>query len=168
MLISNLPEVDARIQVVRADIRTVVEGVVIHCCNDQGKMGAGVALAIRMKWPKAYEAYRRAYNSGRLTLSSTTGALVEPDLLIVNAVMQHGYGNDGTCRIIYPCIQHCFARIVDLVSKSRVNNSALREVPFLISFPLLGCGLAGGEWPRVQEQILLGTPPHWKLRLYLK
>lgn len=160
--------VDPRIQVFNADIRTVTEGVVMHCCNMQGKMGAGVALAVRQKWPKAYEAYRRVYAQGRLSLSSISGALVAENLLIINGVMQRDYGNDGACRVIYPCVQHCFAQAVSLVSTSSVNGSSLRKVPFIISFPLLGCGLAGGEWRQVQEQILLGTPPHWKLRLYLK
>ena len=33
--------------------------VIPHCCNTLGVMGAGVALALRNKWPIVYDVYKR-------------------------------------------------------------------------------------------------------------
>ena len=33
--------------------------IIPHCCNNLGVMGAGVALALKNKWPEVFEIYKR-------------------------------------------------------------------------------------------------------------
>ena len=36
--------------------------LILHCCNDQGAMGAGVAKALFDKWPEVRIKYMEAFN----------------------------------------------------------------------------------------------------------
>ena len=45
------------------DLLEAAEPVIVHGCNAQGSMGAGVARAIRDRYPAAYAAYRAAHEA---------------------------------------------------------------------------------------------------------
>jgi len=157
-------EVSPRIRVVKGNILTAHEGYIVHGCNAEGKMGAGVALQIRNKWPQAYASYRKAFTNGRLSLGSISGALVSDRLLVINAVTQPTWGRDRVCRVHYPCVHAAFASLVQMACVM----PELERIPAIISFPLIGCGLAGGKWELVEPQILSAVPHYFELRLYLR
>lgn len=50
------------LKVINGDITEVTNGYIIHQVNDKGVMGAGVALAIRNKFPAHYEDYKATQN----------------------------------------------------------------------------------------------------------
>ncbi len=82
--------------------------VIPHCCNDVGRFGAGVALAIAKKWPQVKDLYLAWYRSdpsllandagevcevtGRMGLGESQLVKVEPDIWVVNIIGQHGIG----------------------------------------------------------------------------
>jgi len=104
---------------------------ICHCVNAQGVMGSEVAKAIRLKYPRAFEIYREAYEENRLTLGSVIGADCESHI-ILNLVGQEFYGTDRV-HVDYRALRKGF---------SLINKNVRGEV----AFPLIGCGLAGGEW----------------------
>lgn len=145
------------------DLLSVSHGIIVHGCNAQGVMGAGVAAAVRATYPGAYDTYRAAHSESGLkvgqivpyTAKSENGC---PGLIIVNAITQEFYGQDGRRYVDYDGVRKCFEQVADLARRSELTD---------VHFPLIGCGLAGGNWPDVApiiEQTLAGLNAHlWVL-----
>ena len=58
----------------------------VHCCNNKGVMGSGIARHIREQIPESYKAYKKgSYGMGSLSLGGG----------LINLVGQDGYGYDG-------------------------------------------------------------------------
>ena len=65
--------------------------ILVHCVNDCGKMGAGVALAIARKWPSVKKKYVEWHRRGRnFGLGKVQFVKVEDDIVIGNMIGQHG------------------------------------------------------------------------------
>lgn len=81
------------------DVTTPTYGIIGHGVNCQGVMGSGVALAIRNKFPKAYEEYLKfcAPFKGREhdLLGLTQLVEVGRGLYVANMFTQLNYGRDG-------------------------------------------------------------------------
>ena len=124
------------------DILTVEQGIICHQVNLQGKMGKGIALDIRNKWPTVYESYLEALNQNKVKLGSVQGVQVADKLVVANIFAQFNYGND---------IRHTNyeALAVALESLSNVTKeTSLIHIPYN-----MGCGNAGGCWRIVYEII---------------
>jgi len=46
-------------KIINRDLLTIESGIIAHQVNCQGKMGAGLALKIRKKYPQVYEYYKQ-------------------------------------------------------------------------------------------------------------
>ena len=112
---------------------------IAHCVNAQGKMRSGVAKAIREKYPKAYEDYMSIYVERGLRLGTVIASVNNPHI-ILHLVGQQNYGKDGALYLDYQALRKALG-VVD------------RNVSGPISFPLIGCGVAGGSWKLVSEII---------------
>jgi len=123
-------------------------GVIVHGCNSHGVMGSGVAKQIKDKWPAVYENYNLRYLSEGLPLGSIDYVRVDPKILVVNAITQKDYGRASQLYVSYDAIEAAFTRINDLVMEE-----AQYKVPKVVSFPLIGCGLANGDWDTVSKII---------------
>ena len=112
---------------------------ICHCVNAQGVMGSGVAKAIRDKYPKAFNVYRKEYESrGRLSMGYVIGADCDKHI-ILNLVGQKYYGNEpGKCYLDYIALRKGISSINKYISEP-------------VAFPMIGCGLAGGDWKVVSE-----------------
>jgi O-acetyl-ADP-ribose deacetylase (regulator of RNase III) len=122
------------------DILTTDSKYICHCVNAQGVMRSGVAKAIRDAYPRAFEVYRAEYDlKGRLSLGSVIGADCGKHI-ILNLVGQKNYGRDGALYVDYMAIRKGIAAINKNISEP-------------VSFPLIGCGLAGGNWKIVSAII---------------
>lgn len=121
------------------DVLTTDSKYIAHCCNAQGKMNSGVAKAIRNKYPKAFTVYRDSYETKGLFLGQVIGADCG-DHLILNIIGQKYYGYDGQTYVDYPAIR-------------KALNSINKNIAEPVSFPLIGCGLAGGDWT-IMSQII--------------
>lgn len=78
------------------DITTVTRGIVAHGVNCQGAMGSGVALAIKNKWPKIYEEYKKL-PMGKAMLGTAQLVPINDDdtLFVANCFTQVFYGTSG-------------------------------------------------------------------------
>jgi O-acetyl-ADP-ribose deacetylase (regulator of RNase III) len=133
------------IQVRHGDMLQLKRGILVHGCNARGAMGAGIAAAIKKRFPAAYKVYRSEYERVGLTLGTITFAEVEPELVIVNAVTQDDWRRPDPTTILadYDAIEAAFIQVRTLAEDRRLS----------VHFPLIGCGLAGGKWEDVSPRI---------------
>lgn len=115
------------------------ETYIAHGCNSYGVMGSGVALAIKTKWPKAYEEYHNYYKECGLDLGEIISVPCE-NKVILNCITQKHYGRTGDKFVSYDAIDTCMKHIQNL----GLDN---------IAMPKIGAGLGGGDW-KVIEAII--------------
>ena len=140
----------------------VTHGIIVHGCNARGVMGAGVAKAVKARYPGAYHLYRGAHKGSGLTVGhiipyDVPTLAARTELLIVNAITQENYGTEQR-QVDYEGLYRCFSQIPQLAKAYQLPD---------VHFPLIGCGLAGGEWAIVEaiiESTLKGLRKHlWVL-----
>lgn len=131
-------------------LREVTAGIIVHQVNAQGAMGAGIAKSIRSKWPQVYEEYVKVIGpvysqsgEGRHFLGKVIYVEVEPGLFVANLVGQQFFGRTGERFTSYDALDAGFRDIH--------NFALLRNLP--VHYPLIGCGLGGGEWSIVSAII---------------
>lgn len=132
---------------VKGDICLTQIEDVIHGCNAQGKMGSGVALAIRNAFPGCYEYYRDALNEEKEFEASILGTdftfevegMLAGPKRIHNLITQEFYGKDGAkyARYLYVA-----KGIWDICANSSATQFAI---------PKIGCSLGGLKWEVVEE-----------------
>lgn len=137
------------------NILTVEQGIIAHGCNAQGVMGGGIAKDIRAKYPEAFEEYFTAYRSKGLTLGEIIFVEVKPQLYIANCITQQNYGTDDRRFVSYQAIKTCFSKLASISS----------QMDLAVHYPLIGAGLAHGEWSIIKGIIddvwaREGSTPH--------
>jgi O-acetyl-ADP-ribose deacetylase (regulator of RNase III) len=118
----------------RSDVTLVTSGIIAHVCNDQGAFGAGVALALRQKYPHVARDYfsLRHYQLGTVQYVSAG-----PGLVVANMIAQHGL---RSARNPVPLqYDHLRACLISL-------NAMASRLGYTVHMPRIGSGLAGGEW----------------------
>ncbi len=122
------------------DILTVSEGIICHQVNTKGVMGAGLALAIKTKWPEAYEHYRSEYEAGRLNLGEVVLSAVDNPLWVAHLAAQESYGSGVQTDYV--------AFRASLRHLRLLRDNVLRGLDIYLPYRI-GCGLAGGDWDTV-------------------
>ena len=110
--------------------------VIIHGCNCFCTMGAGIAKGIKAEFPEAFKADANTEKGSKEKLGTYSCATVMRnghEITIVNAYTQHNWRGRGV-KADYDAIQKVFASI-------KLSFSGKR-----IGYPLIGAGLAGGDW----------------------
>lgn len=129
------------------DLLEIDRGLVCHQVNCKMVMGAGLALAIRNKYPVAYEEYeklgRKVPPGQRLGLCQVVKVL--PDLYVANLFGQFSYGRNGT-KTDYGALSSAVERLSEWRAKYRPDLRIYAPCG-------IGCGLAGGDW-KIVERIL--------------
>ena len=120
----------------------------LHVCNAQGVMGAGIAKQIRKQDKTAYEAYKARHELGDVTYSS--------DGRIANMVAQEFYGREDKRYLSYSYLTRCFNKIVEDLA----GDVDELVIPFQ-----MGCGLAGGDWSIVMDLIKGLLQPHFHITI---
>jgi O-acetyl-ADP-ribose deacetylase (regulator of RNase III) len=121
--------------------------LIAHVCNDMGRWGKGFVLAVSRRWSQPEEQYRGWY-AGRTGASFGLGAVqfvqVESYIWVANMIAQRGTktGSSGP-PIRYDALAECL---------NRVGERAV-ELQASVHMPRIGCGLAGGDWSRVEPII---------------
>lgn len=127
-----------KIKYVTGDLIHADEMCLVHGCNAQGRMGSGVAKAIRAHYPEAYHAYRNAFESDGLRVGEVIWA-ESKGKLIANGITQDRYGYDNNVYIDYNAINKVM---------EQVHQNAATE-GFNVAMPLIGAGLGGGSWKKI-------------------
>lgn len=81
------------------NILDVESGIICHQVNCRGKMGTGIALAIRKKWPEVYARYMKDFHAGKLRLGHFSITNVSYGLFVANLAAQFDYGRVGKFRL---------------------------------------------------------------------
>lgn len=113
--------------------------VIVHGCNCQNEMGAGIAKIIAKEFPEAEKADKQTEKGGRDKLGTITHATVECDgheLTVVNAYTQFDYRGRGK-KVDYDAVKSAFEAIAKAFPDARVG------------YPLIGAGMAGGDWEEI-------------------
>lgn len=135
-----------------ADVRDVLEegsfDVFAHGVNCKGSFGSGIARIVKDIFPKAkldYIGYQREWaqhlGDNFHLLGSVAESRVGEGKSILHCFTQYNYGYDGGRYGSYDAIDKAFRAL------------AVQYTGRKISFPLIGCGLAGMHWPAVSEII---------------
>ena len=118
------------------DILTIEKGIVVHQCNAQKNMGAGIAKLIKRKWSIAFQVYK----SSPQKLGTISAVEVDPGIVVANLIGQDRYGGQGRtfCYTDYNAIRKGFRALKDHLP---LYEQTQAYVPYG-----MGCGLAGGNW----------------------
>jgi O-acetyl-ADP-ribose deacetylase (regulator of RNase III) len=122
--------------------------IIAHICNDLGKWGKGFVMAVSARWPEPEAAYRewhRDRSSNDFGLGAVQFVQVERYIWVANMIAQHGVrGGSRTAPIRYEAVEECL---------SKVSVKAV-ELGASVHMPRIGCGLAGGQWERIESIIV--------------
>ncbi|MEV0746499.1 macro domain-containing protein [Streptomyces sp. NBC_00184] len=121
--------------------------LIVHVCNDLGGWGKGFVLALSRRWPEPEAAYRRWHREragNDFGLGAVQFVQVSPYVWVANAVGQRGMrrGSNGV-PVRYEAIDSALGVVADRAA----------ELEASVHMPRIGCGLAGGTWPRIEPLI---------------
>ena len=117
--------------------------VIVHGCNCFNTMGAGIAKTIKKHFPEAYEedCKTKKGDEGKLgEYTSYTYQTEHGELTVVNGYTQYKFWGSGS-QLDYPALRCVFAKIKEDFPDKRIG------------FPMIGAGLAGGDWNKIKEII---------------
>ena len=119
--------------------------LIVHICNNVGGWGRGFVVAISKKWKKPEQEYREWYkNQKGFELGQVQFVEVDDSITVANMIAQHNIKRiNGKAPIRYEALEKCLKSI----SEYAVDHD------FSVHMPRIGCGLAGGEWEKVEAII---------------
>ena len=130
-------------KMVRGDLlKLALDGhfdVIVHGCNCQCVMGAGIALAIRNAFPEAFTADCATAKGDRNKLGAISIASVQRSghsLVIVNGYTQFHWRGRGVL-VDYEAVRSVMRHVKMSFSGKRIG------------YPKIGAGLAGGDWVQI-------------------
>ncbi len=127
-------------------IKLALEGkfdIIIHGCNCFCTMGAGIAKAIKSEFPEAFKADQITEKGDKSKLGIFTQATTTRSghpITVINAYTQFNYRGKGI-KADYDAIRKIFKKLKSEFPGKRFG------------FPLIGAGLAGGDWKVISEII---------------
>jgi O-acetyl-ADP-ribose deacetylase (regulator of RNase III) len=122
--------------------------IIAHVCNDEGKWGHGFVMALHAKWPHIKDAYKEWYDHpqggmvvGRFVLGNVQYVVAERGITVANMIGQRGIESQfGIAPIRYPDLR---------IALEKVAQKA-RHLDADVHMPMIGSGLAGGDWLQIQ------------------
>ena len=147
---------------------------ICHQVNCQGRMGSGIAKAIRDKWPVVYTEYINKYKETQDKVLRDCGSFeFMPDVSevllgqiqlidvsekqsVINMFAQQFYGYDGQRYTSYDAFDTCIQSIKEHIPKGSS-----------IGFPYkIGCGLGGANWRVIHAMIEDALDEDYDVRIY--
>jgi O-acetyl-ADP-ribose deacetylase (regulator of RNase III) len=114
--------------------------VLVHVCNRQGTMGAGIARQIAEEYPAAAFVDQEAFKNGSNHLGTFTSVAVSGGTKrIVNLYAQTEFGTE-TRQLDYEALYTGLERL-----RAILEDAAKQGRIYRVAMPWLGCGLAGGS-----------------------
>lgn len=132
---------------VKQNLLDVQSGIICHQVNCLGSMGAGIAKAIKQKWPFTCGPYKELcseYPSHRsiLLLGQCQLIPITETLWLANIFGQHEYGT-WTIQTNYRAVRESFENLKKYLDEGHGPTDKSVFVPYK-----MGCGLAGGDWAK--------------------
>lgn len=124
--------------------------MIVHICNDIGKWGKGFVMALSRRWDSPERHYRSMpqYILGDVQFVHINARIGE--IYVANMIGQHGiYRFNGIPPIRYSAVRECLKKVQLYVNELKIITK--RNVS--IHMPRIGCGLAGGRWPEIENII---------------
>jgi len=106
--------------------------VISHGCNCYCTMGAGIAVAVKNKWPQAYAADKASAFADKGKLGTYT-QWSNDEITVINMYTQWDY-KGSSVNADYDAIRGCMKLLKEEYSGKKIG------------LPLIGSGLAGGDW----------------------
>mgnify|MGYP006424829495 CR=1 FL=1 len=141
---------------IRGDLLESDCNILIHQANCFHTMGAGIALALRKRWPKVFEADKKSKKGDEGKLGTFTVANVADSKWVVNLYAQHRYGRDRR----YTNYDALSDGLKAISLRLNERNSSLK-----VGMPKMGCYNAGGSWTIVKA-IIEDAFPHRTVYVY--
>lgn len=130
--------------------------VIAHGCNCVGGYGAGIAYEVAQRYPKAKESYLTKYRSDDgWKLGDVQLVNVAENSYIANCATQFHFMPRNVIHADYPAINSVFKK---LYNHCKANNLS-------IAIPLIGAGLAGGDW-NIIYGIIKDIFVDWDITIY--
>ena len=126
--------------------------VIIHGCNCFHAMGGGIAKQLADKYPQVEEVDRQTTFGDPEKLGSYSVAYVEVNgytFSVINLYTQYKWSS-GSDVFEYDKFQLYLKRIAHFLTGFPTFIFASK---FRIGFPMIGAGLAGGDWSRISKMI---------------
>jgi O-acetyl-ADP-ribose deacetylase (regulator of RNase III) len=118
--------------------------VFCHQVNCKGVMGAGIAKQIKNTYPEVYKEYKDICNNDKAILGVCHFTKTHDGRICIDMFAQDGYGKDK-CYTSYSAFRSCLRGIRHFLTYTNRNS---------VAFPFgIGCGLAGGDWNKIEEMI---------------
>jgi len=118
--------------------------IIAHGCNCFCRMRSGIAPQIAKAFPEAEEADNKTVSGDITKLGNYSIGINELGsrgyLYVLNIYSQYEY-NASTKPLDYEALT---------LALRKINHNFIK---YTIGLPLIGCGLAGGEWGRVKKII---------------
>lgn len=125
---------------------------IVHGCNCFCRMRSGIAKTITDRWPEVAKVDSSTKVGDIGKLGTTQEVWVERKCknegLIINAYTQYNYGNDGQRYVDYCAVKDAFYEL----------NVLFGNTSFKIGIPMIGAGLAGGNWRTICDTIEFAAP----------
>jgi hypothetical protein len=127
-------------KIIKQDITTVENGVIMHQVNRQGIMGAGVARALANKFPGLESTYAYYCNNNNPHLGDYCFHCPNPDITILNIFAQDLSSSDPRFRTRATSYDAIAFALETYVAAYKLLGET-HYAPYL-----MGCGLGGGSW----------------------
>ena len=122
-------------------------GIICQQVNCQNVMGAGLAKAIYEQFPIVKQDYHKAFKffSKNEIFGKYHLVKISSGLYVANIYTQFKYGNSNKTGIVYTDDKKLIRAIKNISEKYAQYNIYIPEK--------IGCGLAGGNWELIKNQI---------------
>ncbi len=130
------------------DLSTTDTFVLLHGVNRERKMGKGIALDIRNKWPQVYQEYLALETMPQIGSTQWVELSYDPLQIVVNCFTQNKYRRrtdpPGRKYASLTAIIDCLVEVGECAYGGRIPI----DVPILM--PPIGCANGGLNWSDVQ------------------
>lgn len=145
-------------KIIKGDLlQLAVDGefdAIVHGCNCFNAMGKGIALSIKNRFPEAYAADCKTKKGDKSKLGTYSFANIKrqdgTEFTIFNAYTQYTYW-DRSVPVLFD--YNAFRDVLGRIKGIDYSMYHLGEVCMRWGFPLIGCGLAGGDKDKVLKMI---------------
>lgn len=123
--------------------------VIVHGANCFHCMGGGIAKQLADKYPQVKEADMQTEFCDRNKLGSYSVATIEVNdtlFVVLNAYTQYKWSS-GSDVFEYDAFQKFLNKIYLYIQTYKAGGK------LSIGFPMIGAGLAGGDWSRISKMI---------------